>query len=362
MAIPYSRTIFGSLSWYSVLIIVGILAAVWLAEREEKRLSLPKDTAVDLALASVPSGIIGARLYYVAMTWEQFAADPIRILYVWEGGIAIYGAVIGGALGVLCYAKIKKLPFWRLLDILAPGLLLAQAIGRWGNYFNMEAYGPEIQNTLFQFFPAGVLIPGSEGYTWHMATFFYESFWNFCGFWALWRLRKRQKEPGSVFAWYLLIYGSGRFIIEQLRMDSLYLGGFRVSQMLSLVLCAASAGVLLYRAASGRKRQLLLGAIGALALIFRWFFLENAWLYGAALLLAAGLYLLMEGRNGKKTWLLLAFLLFDLAGLLYKEIAPSSFALRLHTLLCSLTLPLLVGWSLSKMKNTEEGSACRTTH
>ena len=167
MAIPYSRTLLGPLQWYSVLIVTGILVAIWLAGREERRLGLPRDTVIDLALIVIPCGIIGARLYYVAMTWELFRDNPVSILYIWEGGIAIYGGVIGGALGAWGYARRKKLPFLKLMDMVVPGLLLAQAIGRWGNYFNMEAYGPEITNLAFQFFPLGVLIPSAGGYGWH---------------------------------------------------------------------------------------------------------------------------------------------------------------------------------------------------
>ena len=191
MAIPYSRTLLGPLQWYSVLIVTGILVAIWLAGREERRLGLPRDTVIDLALIVIPCGIIGARLYYVAMTWELFRDNPVSILYIWEGGIAIYGGVIGGALGAWGYARRKKLPFLKLMDMVVPGLLLAQAIGRWGNYFNMEAYGPEITNLAFQFFPLGVLIPSAGGYVWHMATFFYESLWNAAGFAALWAMRRR---------------------------------------------------------------------------------------------------------------------------------------------------------------------------
>lgn len=198
MAIPYSRTLLGPLQWYSVLIVTGILVAIWLAGREERRLGLPRDTVIDLALIVIPCGIIGARLYYVAMTWEIFRDNPVSILYIWEGGIAIYGGVIGGALGAWGYARRKKLPFLKLMDMVVPGLLLAQAIGRWGNYFNMEAYGPEITDPAFQFFPLGVLIPSAGGYVWHMATFFYESLWNAAGFAALWAMR----PPGPGTGWH----------------------------------------------------------------------------------------------------------------------------------------------------------------
>lgn len=345
MAIPYSRTIIGGVPWYSVLIVAGILLAICLAECEEKRLGLPRDTAIDLALVVVPCGIIGARLYYVAMSWELFRRDPISILYIWQGGIAIYGGVLGGALGAWVYARRKKLSFLRLADIVAPGLLLAQAIGRWGNYFNMEAYGPQINNPLFQFFPIGVLIPSDGGYVWHMATFFYESLWNLAGFLALWLIRKRQHRAGGLFCWYLLIYGSGRFIIEQLREDSLYLGGLRVSQYLSLALCALAAGVLLLWASRGDKRWFSVAAGCLIAWLARWACLERPGLYALlwAAPLAAALWL--TRRGGAPSGLLGFAAGLDGLGLLAAWLGgplSAGFAAHLHTLLCSLSLPVYV--------------------
>ena len=339
MAVPYSRTVIGPIQWYSVLIVTGILVAIWLAGREERRLGLPRDTAIDVALAAVPPGIVGARLYYVAMTWELFRDNPIKILYIWEGGIAIYGAVIGGALGAWIYARRKKLPFLRLLDMAAPGLLLAQAIGRWGNYFNMEAYGPEITDPAFQFFPVGVLIPTAGQYVWHMATFFYESAWDALGFLALWALRRREKEPGGVTCWYLLIYGSGRFIIERLREDSLYLGGLRVSQYLSLILCLAAALVLLRRTAGRRPWPLWAAAAFWIA---RWAALGNPWLYALLWALGAAAALWSGRRVRLWTGLLAAAGLLDAAGLLGALLSEAPLALHLHTLVCSLTLPAYV--------------------
>ncbi len=344
MAIPYSRMLFGVVPWYSALIVLGILAAIYLAGREEKRLGLPTDTAVDVALVAVPCGIVGARLYYVAMSWEVFRADPVSILYVWEGGVAIYGAGIGGARGAWVYARCKKLPFWRLTDMGAPGRRRAQALGRWGNYFNMEAYGPAILDERFQFFPLGVLIPQAGGYVWHMATFFYESMWNVCGVAALWALRKRQKKPGSLFCWYLLIYGSGRFIIEQLREDSLYLAGLRVSQYLSLVLCAVAAGVLLGRAVRGRKRWFGVALACAALWIARWACLDALWVYGALYVaaLAGAVWLQREARSPKGAWLLLVVAaIADAAGLVWAA-AGGALAPHVHTLLCSASLPIYI--------------------
>ena len=336
MAIPYSRTIFGGLPWYSVLVVLGIVLAIWLAGREEKRLGLPRDTVVDLALIVVPLGIAGARLYYVAMSWQQFAARPITALFVWEGGLAIYGGVIGGALGVWLYARKKKICFAQLADVVAPGLLLAQAVGRWGNYFNMEAYGPEIVLPALQFFPVGVLIPHPGGNVWHMATFFYESMWNAAGFAVLWSLRKRQCQRGNVFCWYLLIYGSGRFVIEQLRQDSLRIGALRVSQWLSLGLCVAAAAILLWRAAQER-RHFALGGLCALTWMARWFCLRQPALYGL-LMLAAGVAAIWLLRSRRTLWLLAAMLVVDALGLL-AAMSGGEMLLLLHAFACSATLP-----------------------
>ena len=181
--------------------------------------------------------------------WQAFAGDPLSVLRIWEGGIAIYGAIIGGLIGVLLFARSRKLSPLILTDIIVPGLALAQGIGRWGNYFNTEAYGREIKNPAWQFFPAGVQIPSGDGYTWHMATFFYESSWDVFVFMILWFIiRKRNTRAGTITLWYLLLYGIGRFVIEGLRTDSLMSGNIRVSQLLSLVLVILSAALLIANA------------------------------------------------------------------------------------------------------------------
>ena len=250
MAIPYSRFVVGSITWYSVLIMAGILLAYVLGAREEKRLGLPKDTMLDVVLVTVPAGIIGSRVYYVLMKLDEFAADPVSVLYIWKGGVAIYGAVIGGVLALWILSRVKKISFASLTDLVAPGLILAQAIGRWGNYFNREAFGPVITDKFWQFFPAGVLIAEGGAEVWHAATFFYESMWNLAVFCVLWFTRKRMKRRGDVFLWYLALYGCGRYLIEQLRTDSLYLLGMRVSQMLSLLIVRRCCGGVSHAAVS----------------------------------------------------------------------------------------------------------------
>jgi len=346
MAVPYSRTIVGSLPWYSVLVVTGIALAIGLAGREEKRLGLPADTAIDLALTAVPCGIVGARLYYVLMRWEAFSQEPLSILYVWQGGLAIYGAVIGGALGVWFYTRRKKVSFASAADMIAPGLLLAQAVGRWGNYFNMEAYGPVVADIRLQFFPLAVFIP-QDG-LWHAATFFYESMWNLMGFAGLWSLRKKQHEKGNVFAWYLLIYGAGRFVIEQLRQDSLYIGSLRASQCLSLLLCAGAALLLVWRALRPNKAAVGAGVVCSLLWLMRWAMLENNGWY-AVLLAAAGFTALWLKRNQRDTVIWLGMvLMLDGLGLLAAILPlplPAGIGMAIHAAVCSLTLPLGV-WTL----------------
>lgn len=352
LSIPYSRTVVGSIPWYSVLIALGVLCAVLLAEKEERRLSLPRDTALDLALVVVPCGIVGARLYYVLMRWEDFAPNPLSVLYVWQGGIAIYGAVLGGIAGVLLYARRKKLPFAVLVDIIAPGLLLAQAIGRWGNYFNMEAYGPELTQAAYMFFPLGVQIPTAEGWTWHMATFFYESLWNFGGFLYLWRSRRQQRQAGNTFLWYLLIYGCGRFVIEQLRQDSLYIGALRASQWLSLILCALSAFLLVYRACKENgpaafRRSFPVCAAAAVCAIARMLLVGRPLGYlaaaAAAVVLLCVPVLHADAACQKRAALLIPLAVLDVLCLYLAVGQPSDPVLTLlHALVCSLTVPVLI--------------------
>ncbi len=248
MSIPYSRYIIGELPWYGVLIVAGVIAAIVLGIREEKRLGLKEDTVIDLAFWAIPLGLIGARTYYAIFNWQVFADDPLGVLRIWEGGIAIYGAIIGGIIGVLLFARRRRLNPLVLTDMLVPGLSLAQGIGRWGNYFNMEAFGREITDARWQFFPVGVQIPSADGYAWHMATFFFESCWDVTVFLVLWFLiRRRTSRSGTVTLWYFLLYGAGRFVIEGLRTDSLMLGPVRVSQLLSLLLVGVSAALLIFR-------------------------------------------------------------------------------------------------------------------
>lgn len=266
-------TLFGrDVYWYGVLIAVGILIAVWLTIQEGKRRRLTEDDMLDMCLVIIPTGVVGARLYYVIFEWASYASNPIRALYIWEGGLAIYGAVIFGLLGMFVYSRIKKIRFLRLADCIAPGLVLAQAIGRWGNYFNQEAFGLPINNGELMWFPMAVYIDGTHYFNgelcanpYHMATFFYESVWCFIVFIVLWSCRKKFKHDGDAILTYALMYGFERMFVERLRGDSLYLiqpgevfpAGIRVSEMLSFVVVVCVAVFFLVRRAKEKK----LGAI-----------------------------------------------------------------------------------------------------
>ena len=291
---PSSRFIFGTLPWYSVLIVAGVCLALLIAGREEKRLGLPTDSVVDLALWVIPAGIIGARAYYVVFAWETFRQNPVSVLYIWQGGLAIYGAVLGGLAAAALFSRVKRLPLRRLTDMIVPGLLLAQAIGRWGNFFNMEAYGLPVTSPAWQFFPAAVLIPGAQGDTWHMATFFYESLWNALGFLVLMGCRKRMSRAGDVTLWYFLLYGSGRMMIEGLRTDSLMATDtLRISQLLSAVLCTAALCVFVIRIVKFTTRRVLYAsaATGIAFALFAALLPRPAAFTGYELMLLAAMFL-----------------------------------------------------------------------
>lgn len=256
-------TLFGrDVYWYGVLMALGILIGVWLTLREGKRKKLTEDDILDMCLVIIPSGVVGARLYYVIFEWASYASNPIRALYIWEGGLAIYGAVIGGLIGMFIYSRVKKIRFLKLADCIAPGLVLAQAIGRWGNFFNQEAFGLPINNGELMWFPFAVYIEGYHTFNgqpcsnpYHMATFFYESVWCLIVFIILWSCRRKFKHAGDAILSYAALYGLERMFVERLRGDSLYIikpggaiaAGIRVSEMLSFILVVAIAAFFLIR-------------------------------------------------------------------------------------------------------------------
>ena len=257
-----------TIHWYGLIIALGIILGVILAMSREKKLGLPKETTLDIALIGVPAAIICARLYFVIFSWDLYADNPISALYIWEGGMAIYGGIIGALIAGWIYARIKKIPFLRLADLAAPSFALGQCIGRWGNFVNQEAYGAAVHEAWQQFFPFAVFINRTG--QWHYATFFYESLW--CGIIVILLLTAERKHlfrrAGDIFFSYALLYGLERALVEGLRTDSLYLGPFRVSQLISLLLMLAMAAILFIRMKNARNQAAAMLAACALTALF----------------------------------------------------------------------------------------------
>lgn len=241
-----------SIRYYGILIMLGVLAGVALAMWRERRLGLARDTTIDLALVCVPSALIGARLYYVAFSWDLYRDDLWKIFSVREGGMAIYGGVLAGLLAGWVFSRVRKIPFFALADLAAPSLALGQAIGRWGNFINQEAYGYAVNDPALMWFPLCVYIE-ADG-RWHLATFFYESVWCFgiVIFILCMERAGRLQRRGDAFLWYLLLYGAERAVVEGLRTDSLMLGPVRVSQALAIALALGALIALVLR---GRRRR-----------------------------------------------------------------------------------------------------------
>lgn len=225
--------------WYGIIMASAFTAGTLLAYRRAGREKIDPGHIINIVTVIIPAAIIGARLYYVAFKWQEYAQDPLGVLAVWQGGLAIHGGIIGGTLAGIWYAKKCRLSLWHTADILAPSLILGQAIGRWGNFINQEAYGGPVSEGFMSAFPAFIRDQMYiEGQYRHPA-FLYESAWDFSVFLFLTWFWSRRKMPGEAAILYLILYSAGRFFIEGLRTDSLMLGPFRAAQLVSLFLIAA---------------------------------------------------------------------------------------------------------------------------
>lgn len=227
--------------WYGVIIAAAIFTAISLSMREAKKRGIDGDHIIDMALWALPIAFIGARLYYVVFELEYYLQNPGEIIAIWNGGIAIYGGLIAGGLTVYWYTKKHGIPIWLMLDILTPNVLLAQAIGRWGNFINQEAHGGEVTRNFLENLrlPEFIIEQMNINGVYYQPTFLYESLWSLAGFILIVVLRNRKSllQRGEVALTYVLWYSLGRFFIEGLRTDSLWLVDWlRVSQALSLIL------------------------------------------------------------------------------------------------------------------------------
>ena len=224
--------------WYSIFIFLGMLVACILIYRESKKRGIDEDFLVNLAINTIIIGIIGARLYYVLFNLSYYLDRPLEILQIWNGGLAIHGGIIAGLIVVIVSCKKHKVNIWKMLDIIVVGLIIAQAIGRWGNFFNSEAYGPVTTAAYLKslgipsFVIQGMYILGE----YRQPTFFYESVWCLFGFLAMLLIRRfKYLKLGQLTGFYLLWYGIIRFFIEGMRTDSLMLGTYKIAQIVSIV-------------------------------------------------------------------------------------------------------------------------------
>lgn len=248
--------------WYSFLILVAVIVGYQIVVSYSKKISYKTNEIMDMVLYLVIFSIIGARAYYVIFNFSLYQDDLLSIFMIWKGGLAIYGGIIAAILYILYYCKKKGLDFIRVLDIYSLSLLLGQAIGRWGNFFNREAYGGKTTlETLQSLHLPRFIIDGMyiDGF-YRQPTFLYESIWCLIGVFFLIRIRKRYtNQVGRQVSFYLIWYGIGRFFIEGLRSDSLYLGIFRVSQLVSVVMVVIGFALLFRIKHKGKVKNTIIG-------------------------------------------------------------------------------------------------------
>ncbi|EAF8363043.1 prolipoprotein diacylglyceryl transferase [Listeria monocytogenes] len=238
-----------SVKWYGVIIASAVVIALLLALSEANKRKMDKEIIVDLLIWAIPISIISARIYYVIFEWDFYKNNLGEIVKIWHGGIAIYGALIGAVLTAIIFSRIKKISFWQLADVVAPSLIIAQAIGRWGNFMNQEAHGAETTRSFLEslHLPDFIINQMHIDGAYYQPTFLYESLWNVLGFIVLLIIRRTKIRRGELFLGYVIWYSFGRFFIEGMRTDSLMWGDFRVSQVLSLLLIVLSIGIIIYR-------------------------------------------------------------------------------------------------------------------
>ncbi|SFI63724.1 prolipoprotein diacylglyceryl transferase [Thermoflavimicrobium dichotomicum] len=271
--------------WYGILIGTGALLGLWLATREAKRLGVDPEKILDMMIWVIPAAIIGARLYYVIFEWDYYRSHPQDIIAVWKGGLAIHGGLIGAFLAGYFFVKKHHLRFLVLADIVAPSIILGQAIGRWGNFVNQEAHGGPVSRSFLEglHLPDWIIEQMNIQGTYYHPTFLYESLWNLIGFGLLLLMRKWNPKRGEIFFTYFMWYSLGRFFIEGLRTDSLTFtgpdwlasllnflwspmnllfspgamenGNIRVAQLVSFTLILFAIGMIVWRRKKGLAEE-----------------------------------------------------------------------------------------------------------
>ena len=247
--------------WYGIIMVTGIILAFLYAYYRSKHEGVSFDDLLDYAIFTVLSGIVGARLYYVITSGQKYTFG--EIFAIWNGGIAIYGAIIGGATALLCVSLYKKIKWQKVFDMVCPGVMIGQIVGRWGNFFNGEAYGESpAEDSLLYFMRMELRHEGWSNSYICQPTFLYESLWNLVGFLIINALYKKKKFDGQVFLMYITWYGFGRMFIEGLRTDSLMVGTFRISQVVAFLCFIVGLALLVYLGVRASNRAKLAAAEG----------------------------------------------------------------------------------------------------
>lgn len=266
-------SVFGfEIAYYGVLVVIGMMLGVWIMNREAKRLGEDTDKYFDIGIILLIAGVIGARIFYVIFAWDHYKNNLLSIFNLREGGLAIYGGIIGAMVAVYIYSRVQKISFPRILDCIAPGLLIGQVIGRWGNFFNREVFGGYTDNIFAMQLPVSAVreqgeitqqmwehvqnIDGTAFVQVH-PTFLYEGLWNLGVFVLLWLYRRHKKFDGEIFLLYLIGYGIGRFWIEGVRTDQLLIPGTNlpVSQVISVAFIVIAAGLIIKNRINSKKSQ-----------------------------------------------------------------------------------------------------------
>ena len=247
-----------SIYWYSITMLIAIITGSYIFLKSAKKENYQEEFLTNLIFYGIIFGIIGARLYYIIFNLDYYKQNPIQIIEIWNGGLAIHGAIISGAIWFIYYCKKHQKNFLKIFDLATPALIIAQAIGRWGNFFNQEAHGIKVaKETLEQLHIPKFIINGMEiDRTYYHPTFLYESIWDLLGFIILIIIRKKCKtKNGTITAIYFIWYSLARFIIESLRTDSLMLGNLKIAQLVSITLFILGLIILLHNYKK-RKEQI----------------------------------------------------------------------------------------------------------